>query len=518
VGVRSGAGQVIPLLATLAIACSTHGAQETPSLAVAVPSPLAAAPDPANSDDRSRFPSHLAALAWETRVMEQPSASGNQLGYLRAGAIVDAASDGKRGSGCHGEWRAIAPTGYVCVEPGVATLDVADPMVRALSVRPSSDERLPYMYGMVRSLGPIYSRLPTLLEAKNSEWGFERRMRRWFVAKDDAGAGFRPEAWRRGKTDPTPPPLALWDAHATVEVPDWFATSPPGAFKLLESGFIPHHVNLVVGKSKLHNGFAFLDTAVVDGRRYGITTDLRVFPVDRMRPIEGSAFHGYRIPEDIDFPFALVRRAGTKAYELRDGRMVGKENVPRRSAIRLSGNQRLYENVLYFETADGLWLSETHVSRVDASKRLTKWSADGEHWIDVSIRKQVLVAYEGTKAVYATLVSTGEAGEGDPQTSKSTVQGEFRIFAKHLTTLMSSEVVGEEFELGDIPYVQYFEDGYALHAAYWHDDFGIPRSHGCINLSPEDAKWLFSWTEPQLPHGWHAVRQSLRGSVVVVHP
>ena len=62
---------------------------------------------------------------------------------------------------------------------------------------------------------------------------------------------------------------------------------------------------------------------------------------------------------------------------------------------------------------------------------------------------------------------------------------------------MSSEVVGEEFQLKDIPYVQYFQEGYALHAAYWHDDFGIPRSHGCINLAPEDARWLFDWTEPQ---------------------
>jgi lipoprotein-anchoring transpeptidase ErfK/SrfK len=135
----------------------------------------------------------------------------------------------------------------------------------------------------------------------------------------------------------------------------------------------------------------------------------------------------------------------------------------------------------------------------------------------VSIAKQALIAYDGTKPVYATLVSTGEAGLGEPTTSKSTVRGIFRIYAKHLTTTMNSTVVGEEFELKDIPYVQYFEDGYALHAAYWHDDFGIPRSHGCINLSPADAKWLFQWTEPQLPRGWHSVRSAQSGSVVYVH-
>ena len=87
-----------------------------------------------------------------------------------------------------------------------------------------------------------------------------------------------------------------------------------------------------------------------------------------------------------------------------------------------------------------------------------------------------------------------------------------------MTTTMASNVVGEEFELKDIPYVQYFEAGYALHAAYWHDDFGTPRSHGCINMSPEDAKWLFQWTEPALPPGWHSVRKALTGSTVFVHP
>jgi hypothetical protein len=387
-------------------------------------------------------------------------------------------------------------------------------MVHALAARPDLGQRLPYMYGLVRKPGPIYARLPSLAEALQAEVALDGRMRRWLSSPGEDGAGFRTDYWRRGKTDPTPPPLDLWQAHATVEVPDWLAGKfPPGNLSGLRE-----RNHLVVGTTKLHNGFALVDTAVVDGRRYGITTDLLVYPVDRMRPIEGSSFHGYRIPEDIDFPFALVRREGAKAREARGKKLGGGHEVPRHTAIRLSGAQRVFEGVLHLETTDGLWLSERYVSRVDATKRTPKWAVDGERWIDVSIRKQVLVAYEGTKAVYVTLVSTGEAGLEDPATSKATVQGAFRIFAKHLTTTMSSEVVGEEFELKDIPYVQYFEEGYALHAAYWHDDFGIPRSHGCINLSPEDAKWLFSWTQPELPTGWHGVRQAARGSVVFIHP
>ena len=146
------------------------------------------------------------------------------------------------------------------------------------------------------------------------------------------------------------------------------------------------------------------------------------------------------------------------------------------------------------------------------------WGKNGERWIDINVTKQTLVAYDGEKAVFATLVSTGEAGLGDPESSKSTIRGIFRVDRKHITAKMSSNEIGERFELNDIPFVQYFEGGYALHAAYWHDDFGVPKSHGCINLSPDDARRLFYWTEPKLPPGWHGVRRPLTGSVVFIHP
>src|SRR6185437_6031612 len=55
----------------------------------------------------------------------------------------------------------------------------------------------------------------------------------------------------------------------------------------------------------------------------------------------------------------------------------------------------------------------------------------------------------------------------------------------------------------DVPYIQHFHEGYALHGAFWHDEFGHPRSHGCINLAPADAAWLFEWTDPVVPPDWH---------------
>jgi hypothetical protein len=68
---------------------------------------------------------------------------------------------------------------------------------------------------------------------------------------------------------------------------------------------------------------------------------------------------------------------------------------------------------------------------------------------------------------------------------------------------MDSREADTEFELRDVPWVMYFKGGYALHGAYWHDDFGRPRSHGCVNLAPIDARYVFEWSLPDVPQHWH---------------
>jgi hypothetical protein len=75
------------------------------------------------------------------------------------------------------------------------------------------------------------------------------------------------------------------------------------------------------------------------------------------------------------------------------------------------------------------------------------------------------------------------------------------------------------YSIEDVPYVMYFEGSYALHAAFWHSNFGHEQSHGCVNLAPLDAKRLFFWTEPLLPQGWHGAIASKDkpGTRVVVH-
>ena len=120
-------------------------------------------------------------------------------------------------------------------------------------------------------------------------------------------------------------------------------------------------------------------------------------------------------------------------------------------------------------------------------------------WVHVDLGAQILVAYEGDEPVFTTLVSTGRNGFETPT-------GLFRIQSKHLSTTMDDPNAGaESYSIEDVPWTMYFEGSYALHAAFWHDRFGRPRSHGCVNLAPADARWIFMWSEPALPPGWHGI-------------
>jgi len=132
----------------------------------------------------------------------------------------------------------------------------------------------------------------------------------------------------------------------------------------------------------------------------------------------------------------------------------------------------------------------------------------GEKWIDVDLTHQRLTAYEGNTPVFQAVVSTGL-----PNTP--TVVGRFRIYWK----LSATDMAGPGYYLPGVPYTMYFYRGYALHGTYWHNNFGRPMSHGCVNLRTEDARRLFNWADPSLPPGVGQVRASPTnpGTLVVVH-
>ena len=107
-----------------------------------------------------------------------------------------------------------------------------------------------------------------------------------------------------------------------------------------------------------------------------------------------------------------------------------------------------------------------------------------ERWIDVDLSEQRTYAYEGDVLVNSFIVSTGTYWY-------PTVTGQYYIYVKYV----SAPMAGPGYYLPDVPYTMYFYQGYALHGTYWHDNFGVPMSHGCVNLRTPDAEWLFYWAD-----------------------
>lgn len=105
-----------------------------------------------------------------------------------------------------------------------------------------------------------------------------------------------------------------------------------------------------------------------------------------------------------------------------------------------------------------------------------------EPWIDVDLTNQMVYAYIGEEMVNSFLVSTGTW-------QHPTVTGQYNIYVKYRYT----DMAGPGYYLPDVPYTMYFYDGYGLHGTYWHNNFGTPMSHGCINLRTEDAGWLYNF-------------------------
>ncbi len=434
----------------------------------------------------------LGALSKETVVYAEPRRSSRKVGFLRQGALVRREAEPSGREGCSEGWFRIAPEGYVCVGK-TATLDLDHPLLGLAARQPDRSSGMPYVYGRARfPTPPLYTRIPTQQQQALEELDLvaQRRRDAYVRAWDDAPFSELPELLRRGERVPR-----------------------PFGYPVLERDFVS-------GRALPEAGFAFLDFFEHEGRRWGLTTDLSIVPLDRVEPVQASSFHGLALSPETTLPVVFVRSKGAYLYR-GDPRSTGlqiERALGYREAVAVTGQKVALASGSYLETVSGHWILDKHLVRVDPMATVPSWAKGERSWIEVSILNQTLVAYEGQRPVYVTLVSTGIGGLGDPAETHATVQGTFLIHTKHVTATMSSDEVGDEFDLRDVPYVQYFHDGYALHASYWHDSFGRPRSHGCINLSPADARWLFHWTGPAVPRAWHSALSLKDGTLVYIHP
>lgn len=215
-----------------------------------------------------------------------------------------------------------------------------------------------------------------------------------------------------------------------------------------------------------------------------------------------SRLVGSRLEGELRLPLAFVygeprplHRLGD-ATEASDAAVVGEAEVYARFSVR---DQTRLGDARFVVDAEGRALRREHVRiarRIERPERVP----EGVRWIHVDLSEQTLVAYESDRPIYATLVSTGREGYETPR-------GTFRVREKYVgTTMRGEDPVDGPYEVEEVPWTQYYWRSYAIHGAYWHDAFGEVRSHGCTNLAPADARFLFQWTSPRVPEGWHARR------------
>jgi len=137
-----------------------------------------------------------------------------------------------------------------------------------------------------------------------------------------------------------------------------------------------------------------------------------------------------------------------------------------------------------------------------------------DRWLEMDLSDQRLYAHEGDRVVYSLAISSGKRWTPTPT-------GEFRIWTKIKYAKMSGGTpgTGSYYYLPNVPYIQYFHRDYGLHGAYWHNNFGQPMSHGCVNLSIEDARQLFYWTSPPVPNNKNIVYPTKEnpGTRLVIH-
>ncbi len=220
--------------------------------------------------------------------------------------------------------------------------------------------------------------------------------------------------------------------------------------------------------------------------------------VSRLNP---SNHMGSRLGDDTGWalPFAFVwpRNNWLQAWTYHQPNRVVNRQIPARTPVPILEVANGKDGkAMAYRIGPEEWIGTTDV-RVFAPAARPPHLRPNERWIDIDLDAQILVAFEGEMAVYATLIASGTKDH-------ATATGLYRMWLKESEADMKNLKSEDPYSVATVPWTQFFypDDDLALHTAYWHDQFGKPRSRGCVNLAPRDARWLYYWSDPQVPPGW----------------
>ena len=431
------------------------------------------APTPAENGPK------LGVISQLVQVRAFTDARAPSLGVLRAGTRVARSLEPVSRSGCEGGWYAVRPRGFVCV--GVeATLDLNHPTLAAMALMPSSDGKLPYTYARTRGETPLFERAP--------------------------GQGPEDAVREVGK---------LRRRAGMAVVGSWKAKEPSGT-----------------------------------EARLALLTDGHFVRASDLEAAKASDFAGVELGKDRDLPVGFVVKRGVRSFRLNGSDAEKGDLIEYHTELPLSGRFRSLGSIKYWaigpaargsspdaqgaspdargaspdargpspaaaRAAGGeeLWVRHQDVTVVQKRTTFPDFVKDDLRWLDVSVTTGTVVAYEGKRAVFVTIVSVARElpdGSGDTQPVSDGPRpiplGTVFVKQKDLTFVGKDPAgFGENFEVLDAPWALELSSGQLIHGAYWHDRFGIEHGPGNIEVSPEDAARLFRFATPELPAGFHGV-------------
>lgn len=485
--------------------------------------PADAGVDASHDAGPPRPPARLFAKRFVTKIRERPDRESFRIGYLRAGAVLMATTadpvrtDDPR---CRGGWYELTTGGFVCNGRDVIAF-WGRRLPQARGAQPDRNAPLPYQYGRNRrDQTPLYRRLPTDEDAAQYE-GF-RIPGQEPVELVAEGEGATQEAPAIAPPIESPAPAEPAPAQAaTTPTPTPEGEAEEGDVVTLES--LRGDPNSALYRRLVRGFIVSLDRdfrAGQYGRRYWRTINNGFVPYQSMGPVTGPDFRGARLDDVSRLPIGyILGRDSVFFTRSADGRARRGRPLEFHDRLQIIGEEEI-NGTTYYVAADGRLYREDDVRRITPRARPDRIGPH-DKWIEVDLSSQHLVAYEGDRPVYVTLISSGRAYHpDDPEANFLTPTGLFRIRAKHLAATMDGDTAADgPYSIDDVPWVMYFELAYALHGAFWHNAFGFPRSHGCVNLSPLDAQWIFNWSDPQLPQGWHGAypTETHPGTWIYVH-
>jgi hypothetical protein len=427
------------------------------------------------------FPLFGLVTGLQPTVRAQPTAESLTVGWLRIGSEVRLAPGPVKSPTCNTGWYRIYPSGWACAGEGIQVEPGAPKPAPETEVEVGQkDPGLPYFYYFVKEpFVPAYHRLPPRDDQRLAEAFAQRYIELKKESEEKAARLLRGEL----ANEPQKPSIVA---------------------KYLDRGFFIAGSGIEVRAS----------------RRFVRMVRGQYIKLSQLQERHGSSFRGVELGKARTLPVAWVVRAAQPFWvKMRpDGslKLVSDQNaqpIPRLTVLSWTKRERVGEDVFY-RIEDGRYLKYWYVAvaeKIDPPKGIK----EDEPWVHVNISQQTLVVYRGKEPIFATLVSTGLEGHDTPV-------GSFTIREKYLADTMSDlgpDAGDNRYKIEDVPWTQYFSRSVALHGAFWHEGYGLKRSHGCVNLSPLDARWVFEHTLPELPEGWHGIstdKTGFKGSTVIV--